>query len=183
MAEPKVTRPHFPPGYVDHPSGHVAWAWVEERLDQAVHYWLCTVRPDGRPHAVPKWAVWVDGSIYFDGSPETLHARNLARNPEVVVHLESGEQAVIVEGQARPVDRPEAGLAARVAGAYRRKYSGLGYSPQPDQWDQGGLFVVELKAIIAWTKFSQDPTKFVFESSGRRTPAAVRNQGRPRRLA
>jgi hypothetical protein len=81
MAEPKVTRPHFPPGYVDHPSGHVAWAWVEERLDQAVHYWLCTVRPDGRPHAVPKWAVWVDGSIYFDGSPETLHARNLARNP------------------------------------------------------------------------------------------------------
>ena len=166
MAKPKATRPHFPPGYVDRPSGHVAWEWVEQRLEQAVHYWLCTVRPDGRPHAVPKWAVWVDGSIYFDGSPETLHARNLARNPEVVVHLESGEQAVMVEGQARAFGRPGAGLAARLAAAYRGKYAALGYAPQPDQWDDGGLFEILPRVILAWTKFSEDPTKFVLEPPG-----------------
>ena len=78
-----------------------------------------------------------------------------------------GLQAIIVEGRARAVDRPEAGLAARVAGAYRRKYAGLGYSPQPDQWDHGGLFVVEPSAILAWTKFTEDPTKFVLEPPGR----------------
>jgi len=166
MAEPEVARPHFPPGYVDHPSGHVAWAWVEERLEQALHYWLCTVRPDGRPHAVPKWAVWVEGSIYFDGSPETRHARNLASQPSVVVHLENGEQAVIVEGQARAVDRPAAGLAAAVAEAYRRKYAGLGYAPDATQWDQGGLYVVVPAAVFAWTRFTEDPTKFVFRSPG-----------------
>jgi nitroimidazol reductase NimA-like FMN-containing flavoprotein (pyridoxamine 5'-phosphate oxidase superfamily) len=166
MVEPKVTRPRFPPGYVDHPSGHVAWSWVEARLVEAAHYWLCTVRPDGRPHAIPRWAVWVDGSIYFDGSPETRHARNLAGNPQVVVHLESGEQAVMLEGQARAVPQPEAGLAARVAAAYRVKYGPLGYAPDPDQWDKGGLFEVVPQVILAWTRFSDDPTKFSFERPG-----------------
>jgi len=161
MPTPKVTRPHFPPGYVDRPTGHVPWAWVEKQLEDAVHYWLCTVRTDGRPHAVPKWAVWVDGMIYFDGSPETRHARNLTLNPAVVLHFESGEQAVIIEGSARAIQRPEVDLAANVAAAYRRKYAGLGYAPEPTQWDAGGLFEIVPSAILAWTKFTEDPTKFI----------------------
>lgn len=161
MLTPQVTRPHFPPGYVDHPTAHVPWEWVEQQLDSAVHYWLCTVRPDGRPHAVPKWAVWVDGKIHFDGSPQTRHARNLALNPAVVLHLESGEQAIIVEGTARAIDRPSADLALRVSQAYRQKYAQLGYLPEPTQWDDGGLFEIVPRVILAWTKFSEDPTKFI----------------------
>ena len=164
MSAPIVSRPTFPPGYVDRPSAHVAWDWVEQQLGDAVHYWLCTVRPDGRPHAVPKWAVYLDGRIYFDGSPQTRHARNLARNPEVVLHLESGERAVIVEGSGRAIDRPSADLALRVADAYRRKYAALGYSPEPGQWDDGGLFEIAPRIILAWTKFTEDPTKFVLSS-------------------
>lgn len=163
MPEIEITRPRFPPGYVDHPTGEVSWAWVERELTEAIHYWLCTVRPDGRPHAVPKWAVWVDGSIYFDGSPETRHAHNLAHNPAVVVHLESGEQALIVEGRAASVGRPERGLAQTVAAAYRRKYSDLGYAPESSQWDEGGLYIVVPRIILAWTKFTADPTKFVIK--------------------
>lgn len=162
MPDPNPVRPHFPPGYVDHPQGHVAWAWVERQLQDAIHYWLCTVRPDGRPHAIPKWAVYVDGRIYFDGSPETRHARNLALQPAVVLHLEGGEQAVIVEGRGQAVPRPEAVHAARIAAAYRAKYAALGYAPDPTQWDDGGLFVIVPTAILAWTRFTDDPTKFVF---------------------
>lgn len=162
MPDPVTVRPHFPPGYVDHPQGYVAWAWVEHQLREAIHYWLCTVRPDGRPHAIPKWAVYVDGRIYFDGSPETRHARNLATQSAVVLHLESGEQAVIVEGRGQAVHRPEAGLAATIAEAYRAKYAGLGYAPEPTQWDAGGLFVVVPTSVLAWTRFTDDPTKFVF---------------------
>jgi nitroimidazol reductase NimA-like FMN-containing flavoprotein (pyridoxamine 5'-phosphate oxidase superfamily) len=84
---------------------------------------VCSVRPDGRPHAVPKWAVYVDGRIYFDGSPQTRHARNLALNPAVVLHLESGERAVIVEGSGRAIDRPPSDLALRLVQAYGRKYA------------------------------------------------------------
>jgi len=71
---------------------------VEAQQQDAVCCWLCTVRPDGRPHAVPKWAVWANGMIYFDGSAERRHARSLALSPAAVIYLEGGEQAAIVEG-------------------------------------------------------------------------------------
>ena len=54
MSAPRSTRPHFPPGYVDAPRALLDWEQVERRLVSARNYWLCTVRPDGRPHAVPK---------------------------------------------------------------------------------------------------------------------------------
>jgi nitroimidazol reductase NimA-like FMN-containing flavoprotein (pyridoxamine 5'-phosphate oxidase superfamily) len=163
MTEVEITRPRFPPGYAEHPTGHVAWSWVERQLQEAIHFWLCTVRPDGRPHAVPKWAVWVDGALYFDGSSKTRHARNMAIHPDVVVHLESGEQALILEGKGQAIGRPEAQLALRIAAAYRRKYAALGYAPEPSQWDEGGLFVVVPSVILAWTKFHEDPTKFTLK--------------------
>jgi len=163
MTQPQVTRPHFPEGYVDHPNALLNWDFVEQKLRQAKNYWLCTVRPDGRPHAVPKWAVWVDGKLYFDGSPETRNARNLAGNPHVSVHLESGDEVVIVEGTAQASSRPAPGLGRKLAQAYAAKYAALGYSPQPDQWDGGGLFEIAPRTVLAWTRFTEDPTKFVFE--------------------
>lgn len=109
MTSPRVTRPRFPKGYVDSPKRFLDWSEVEGRLSEAIHYWLCSVRPDGRPHVVPKWAAWVDGRLYFDGSPETRHARNIAVNPNVNVHLEDGARAVILDGRARAIV-PDGGL-------------------------------------------------------------------------
>jgi nitroimidazol reductase NimA-like FMN-containing flavoprotein (pyridoxamine 5'-phosphate oxidase superfamily) len=121
------------------------------------------VRPNGHPHVIPKWGVWVAGSFYFDGSPQTRHARNLEKNPFISLHLESGDQVVIVEGVGRAFDHPEAGTAEAVAAEYRCKYAQDGYAPQPDQWDKGGLFVVVPKTVLAWTQFTKDPTKFILE--------------------
>jgi hypothetical protein len=100
-------------------------------LNAARHYWLCSVRPDGRPHCVPRWCVYLDGRIYYDGSPETRHARNIMENPHVSLHLESGEQAIILEGTAAPAGKPSAELASSLAAAYRSKYAALGYTPAP----------------------------------------------------
>jgi hypothetical protein len=136
---------------------------VEQRLAEAKNYWLCTVRPNGHPHVVPKWGVWVDGKIYFDGSPDTRHARNILENPAVALHLESGDEAVILEGTARAVQKPSPGLAGQVARAYSAKYAALGYAPGPDQWDNGGLYEISVRIALAWTKFTDDPTKFVFD--------------------
>ena len=47
----KITRPQFPPGYVDQPKSEVTWEYVEKQLREAVHYWLCSVRPDGLSRA------------------------------------------------------------------------------------------------------------------------------------
>jgi len=83
--------------------GLLDWSWAVTRLESALNYWFATTRSDGRPHAMPAWAVWLDGALYFEGSPMTRRARNLAANPAVVVHLESGDDVVILEGDARDV--------------------------------------------------------------------------------
>ena len=110
MKPTKISRPKFPPGYVDNPISEVTWEYVEKQLTEAKNYWLCSVRPDGRPHCVPRWAVYLDGKVYYDGSPETRHARNLVENSHVSLHLESGDEAVILEGESRPADKPPAEL-------------------------------------------------------------------------
>jgi hypothetical protein len=163
MDPTKITRPAFPPGYADHPKREVPWEYVAGQLTEARHYWLCSVRPDGRPHCVPRWCVYLDGLIYYDGSSQTRHAQNIMENPHVSLHLESGERAIILEGTSAPAGKPSAALAGRLVEAYRVKYAALGYAPTADQWDQGGLYVFTPRQCIAWTVFNQDPTKFVFE--------------------
>lgn len=163
MTTPKVSRPQFPKGYVDNPSSYVDWSWVAAQLTDSKNYWLCSTRPDGRPHVVPRWAVYVDGRIYYDGSPETRHAQNIGGNPHVSVHLESGDQVIILEGTTNPAGKPHLDLANRLVEAYRKKYAAVGYSPEPNQWDGGGLYVFTPSQCIAWTSFTENPTKFVFE--------------------
>ena len=163
MKPTKISRPTFPPGYVDHPISEVSWNYVEHKLTESKNYWLCSVRPDGRPHCVPRWAVYLDGKIYYDGSPKTRHARNIAENPHVSLHLESGDQAIILEGESRLAETPSTELAQRLSEAYKAKYTQHGYAPESDQWDEGGLYVFTPRQCLAWTVFFENPTKFVFE--------------------
>jgi pyridoxamine 5'-phosphate oxidase-like protein len=159
----KITRPTFPPGYVDKPASFLTWDWVAAQLTESKNYWLCSVRPDGRPHSVPRWAVFMDGKIYYDGSPETRHARNIELNPNITVNLESGTEAIILEGTSVPAEKPSREFAQKLSQAYKKKYRELGYAPEPNSWDGGGLFVFTPRQCIAWSKFNEDPTKFIFE--------------------
>ncbi len=117
----------------------------------------------GRPHVVPRWAVYVDGKIYYDGSPETRHAQNIALNPHVTVNLESGDHVIILEGTSGPAGKPTAELDGKLVDAYRKKYAQVGYSPQSGQWDNGGLYMFTPRQCIAWTSFTENPTKFTFD--------------------
>jgi hypothetical protein len=76
---------------------------------------------------------------------------------------ESGWQAVILEGTCAPVGKPPRELAERLVPAYREKYAEMGYAPSVDQWDGGGLYAFTPRQCIAWTSFTEDPTKIVFE--------------------
>ena len=163
MITPKITRPNFPKGYVDKPVSFLTWEWVAEQLTESKHYWLSSVRPNGRPHVVPRWGVFLDNKFYYDGSPETRHARNIMENPHITLNLESGSEAIILEGTAAPAGKPSPELGRRLAQAYK-KYKELGYAPKPDSWDEGGLYVFTPRQCIAWSNFTQNPTKFVFEA-------------------
>ncbi len=160
-------RPVLPEGYgvPTAADGLLEWTVVEARLVAAAQYWMATVRPDGRPHVVPRWGAWLDGRLWYDGSPETVHARNLAGNPSCALHLEDGWQAVIVEGDARRSVPPGLALGGRIAAAFTEKYAERGYAPAADAWegpDAGGLLVFSPRKALAWFDFPADMTRFRF---------------------
>ncbi len=127
------------------------------------NYWIATASLDGRVSATPVWGVWVADTLFFDGSPQTRRGRNIAANPSIAVHLEDGTRAVMIEGEAYEVFKPERRLAEQLAAAYTAKYADEGYSPKPDQWDKGGLFRLVKRRAFAWTEFPKDVTRWVFE--------------------
>ena len=167
-AEPERSRPMMPEGYgVPADEGSLLpWSWAVERLETARNYWFSTTRPDGRPHAMPAWAVWLDGVLYFEGSPQTRRARNIAANPALVVHLESGDEVVILEGEAREAGKPERALAEQLAAAFAAKYAAThDYRPGPDQWDHGGLWAMRPRVAFAWSQFPKTVTRWRFPAA------------------
>jgi len=158
-------RPTFPDGYglPDTDEGLLDWASVEERLVASKHYWLATVRPDARPHVIPRWGVWLDQRFYYDGSPATRHARNAEANPACTLTLEDGLRPVILEGTS-VATRADGELGIRISEAFA-KYHDDGYSPGPDSWageDGGGLRAFIPEKALAWTSFPTDATRFRF---------------------
>jgi hypothetical protein len=145
--------------------GLLPWDAVEARLRDSQVYWVATTRPDGRPHVVPRWAVWLDGRLFYDGSPTTVHAVNLRSNRHCVVHLEDGTRAAILEGTSGASDPPGLALGGRIAAEMARKYGDQGYSPEPDAWEgehAGGLCVFAPVKGLAWHDFPKDVTRYRF---------------------
>lgn len=100
------------------------WAEAREQVAAAEIYWLTTVREDGRPHVTPLISVMLDGAFFFCASADERKARNLERNPNVVLTTGSNSLAkgldIVVEGIASQVE--DAVLLQRVSDAYVEKY-------------------------------------------------------------
>jgi len=106
------------PGYgllgPDEGTGLLPWQWAEERLTSSRNYWVVSLWPDGRPHAMPVWGLWHEGAFWFSSSKGSRKARNLAADPRCVVTTEDAADPVVLEGTAELVSEPEA-LATMLA--------------------------------------------------------------------
>jgi hypothetical protein len=140
------------------PTQLLAWNEVDQRLATALHYWLATTRPDGRPHVVPVDGLWLDGACYFGGAPETVHARNLRADPRAAIHLDDSEAATIAEGVAE-VHTPTPEFAGKLDAASKKKY---GYSPGAAVY-LGGVWRLKPTTVLAWTRLDRDATRFRFD--------------------
>ncbi|MDH4278720.1 MAG: pyridoxamine 5'-phosphate oxidase family protein [Acidimicrobiia bacterium] len=170
MVGVNIDRPRMPEGYgvPTDLGGFRPWSEVEYRLNTTLHVWLATTRPDGRPHVVPRWGVWLDDRFWYDGSPDTIHARNLRTNPACVLHLESGADVVIVEGTAAPSAPVDYDRGVRLSDVFRSKYAAKGYEPAADAWSgpgAGGLCVLTPIKAMAWRDFPTDVTRYRFQSA------------------
>ena len=100
------------------------WSEVAALLAPWRNYWVSTVTTDGAPHAAPVWAVVVDQVLWFYTDDDTVKARNLAADPRLVVHSESGDDVLIVRGTATAMARP--GAHPAIIAAFAAKYSADG---------------------------------------------------------
>ena len=157
--EPHAEQLPLPTAY-GRPDVLLDWAEVQARLEAAPHYWLATVRPDGRPHAVPVDGIWVDGALVFGGDPATVHARNLAAGSGVSVHLGNADEVTILEG-VPDLYEPSQPEARAFAAASKAKY---GYAPPVSAY-LSGVWRVRPTVVLAWTALHRDATRFRFGPS------------------
>ena len=161
-ARRKAGRPHMP-GYgildADKGKGLLPWSWATERLVKARTYWVATTRPDGAPHAMPVWGVWLDDAFCFSTGNQSRKARNLAGNPRCVIACELGEDQIIVEGVAEI--RLGAEFNSHFAQAYGPKYD----------WDMEGfdepVYTVRATVVFGFTsaagEFTGTATRWTFD--------------------
>jgi hypothetical protein len=127
------------------PSEHppLDWEWVQGQLESAPTYWVLSgaiPRPSGYPHPRPVWGLWLDDSLHLSiGSPVIRNA--LAADARVTVHLDSGTDVVVVEGNVMPASS----TSDVVLAAYDTKYDW-----QYDAAQYGPIRRVSPQTVMAW---------------------------------
>jgi len=168
MARPKASRPYMP-GYGIHDAnrggGLLPWSWARERLEKGRTYWLATTHPEGRPHVMPVWGIWLDNAFYFSTGDESRKAKNLAANSQCSVateiDFERGQKkaeikdSVILEGTAvRVTHKPTIQKFSKI---YEKKYA----------WDMEGfsepIYRVRPKIVFGLAaEFTETATRWTF---------------------
>ena len=157
MTIPTPTKPAPLDGYWSPKDAKklLTWDFVSQRMQAAKNYWIATVNPNGRPHTVPVWGVWLDDTLYFGGSPDTRWARNLRKHPYGVVHLDDSNEAVMLEGHVTLIDDPDSDVMKRIDDAYEPKYS-MRHGPP--------IWHLHLEKVIAW-KSMDTATRWLFNQN------------------
>ncbi len=120
--QPEASRPYMPGyGLPKGKKGLLPWKWAQQRLEESHNYWVATTRPDGRPHVMLVWGLWLDGAFYFSTGRQSRKARNLTRNSACAIGTDNAAEAVIVEGTVREVS--EVPLRRKFITDYERKYN------------------------------------------------------------
>lgn len=152
-------------GVPENPDGTLPWSWAEQRLVDSRNYWVVTVDGDGAPHAMPVWGLWRRGEdqFWFSSAADSLKAKNIASNPNVVVAADDTVEVVSVEGVVTPAeDRRD------VAEEYAAKYEADPEAQQElaDFFLQGSVFrVTPVRAfglIERPDEFSERATRWVW---------------------
>jgi pyridoxine/pyridoxamine 5'-phosphate oxidase len=155
----KISRPYMP-GYgiqaAKRDEDYLPWSFVEERMTAARNYWISSTRPDGKPHPAPVWGLWHEGAFVFGTEAKSQKAENLTASPLVAVHLESGDEVVILEGVIEKVE--EGDFLNSADEAFLKKYEvGL--------VGAASVFILRIEKAMAWLEsdFPNTATRWTFD--------------------
>jgi general stress protein 26 len=97
--------------------------------------------------------------LYFGTARSSRKARNLAYNPAVSVHLESGDDVVILEGTAVEIDLDDEATVKKLDATSRAKYK-MPMMIVPESV----VYSVRPRVILAWTEkdYPNNATRWEF---------------------
>lgn len=136
-------------------------AEIFDRVATERSWWIGTTRPDGRPHLSPVWGARADNHLIFSTGAATVKAMNLAANPAINLHLESGDDVVIIEGHARrlaPSSLPDGWIKL-----YAEKY---GFEIEDPTDPEYRFYDIEPAKVFAWREdaFEESAARWRFAS-------------------
>lgn len=97
------------------------WLDAQAQFQQATKYWLTTINPNGKPHVMPIFSIWLDDCVYFTSNPDAQKAKNIAQNPHCVITADGKTLDVIIEGEVQRVTDKD--TLEKVRQRYADKYN------------------------------------------------------------
>ncbi|MFY9487544.1 MAG: pyridoxamine 5'-phosphate oxidase family protein [Solirubrobacterales bacterium] len=140
------------------------WSWVERKLITSGSYWLVTTKLNGAPHARPVWGVYHDHTIWFSTGRSSVKGRNLAADPRCVLHVESADDVVIIDGSVELVESWEKVFESEPAHSVLRQYMAKyvmteqELSPSGELYD-AALYRVWPHVVNAWLEGAYPTTQ------------------------
>lgn len=119
---------------------------VYAEIAAARTWWVATVSRSGAPHSVPVWGVIADDRMIFASDPSSVKSQNLALSSRLVVHLESGDDVVIVEADSNVIEADA--LPDAFFDLYEAKYD---FRPNPAEGPFRAHEVLPTK-IMTWNE-------------------------------
>jgi PPOX class probable F420-dependent enzyme len=153
------------PGYGILPAGEgsglIPWAEAERRLTVAHDYWVATVTPDGAPHVMPVWGVWLGRRLWFSSGLRSRKGRNLAADPRCSVTTDDARDPVVLEGVAERTT--DLAVIAEFVAAVNAKYD-ASVTVEFQDPAVNGTFAVRPARVFALSgaDFTGSPTRWRF---------------------
>jgi PPOX class probable F420-dependent enzyme len=126
------------------------------RDSRVVH--VGSLLPDGAPHVVPLWFVWLEDGVYVSCRRESAVWRNITRDPRVALQFDRGlawtEQAgAVIRGKAEvlPPDEPSTKRALSAwFEKYRGELAGFGFAAYTKQVKEPVMIWVRPDRLATW---------------------------------
>jgi nitroimidazol reductase NimA-like FMN-containing flavoprotein (pyridoxamine 5'-phosphate oxidase superfamily) len=113
---------------------------------------LATATPEGQPHVVPLWFVWVDHTVFINTTIGNVTVQNLQRNPAAAGSIDDGYsyaqlRGVLVSGRVEGADDDP--RLDTVMHRWSEKY--MGGNPLPyARWKNRAWFRLVPEQLTSW---------------------------------
>jgi PPOX class probable F420-dependent enzyme len=117
-----------------------------------------TVLPDGTPHVVPLWFVWLEDAVFVTCRRASRVWRNVERDPHVALQFDRGRRwaelaGVLVRGRAECL-LPDDPASRRPLSAwfdkYRSELGGASFASYAEQVPNPGILKVRPERLAGW---------------------------------